>query len=197
MTSLDFGGYRCLSFPILKSNQTVSGTLSYALGGGRPVISTTFAQAKQDITDEVGILIDFKNPQAFTDAIIKLLGNDRLRLQMGKNAYFRTRYMTWENVALSYLKYFSQFVPELTLAQRRLPPIKLTHLAKLTDNFGIIQFAKLTEPDLSSGYTLDDNARALIVTTLHYKNLGLLFTKTRLHIPQLSLSGSQTRWSFQ
>ena len=42
-------------------------------------------------------------------------------------------------------------------------------MAKLTDNFGIIQFAKLTEPDFSSGYTLDDNARALVVTTLHYK----------------------------
>jgi len=39
----------------------------------------------------------------------------------------------------------------------------------LTDNFGIIQFAKLTEPDLSSGYTLDDNARALIAAALHYK----------------------------
>ena len=42
-------------------------------------------------------------------------------------------------------------------------------MAKLTDNFGIIQFAKLTEPDLSSGYTLDDNARALIAAALHYK----------------------------
>jgi len=155
--------------PSLNPNQTVSGTLSYALGSGRPVISTAFSQAKEDITNDVGILIDFKNPQAFTDAIIKLLGNDQLRLQMGKNAYFRTRYMTWENVALSYLKYFSQFVPELTLGQRKLPPIKLTHLTKLTDNFGIIQFAKLTEPDISSGYTLDDNARALIVATLHYE----------------------------
>jgi len=157
----------------LNPNQAVSGTLSYALGSGRPVISTAFAQAKQDITSEVGILIDFKNPPAFTDAIIKLLGNDRLRLQMGKNAYFRTRYMAWENVALSYLKYFSQFVPELTQGQRKLPPIKLAHLAKLTDNFGIIQFAKLTEPDLSSGYTLDDNARALIVATLHYKKFRI------------------------
>ena len=155
--------------PSLNPKQTVSGTLSYALGSGCPVISTAFAQAKEDITDEVGILIDFKNPQAFTKAIIKLLSNDQLRLQMGKNAYFRTRQMTWENVALSYLKYFSQFVPKLTLEQRKLPPIKLTHLAKLTDNFGIIQFAKLTEPDLSSGYTLDDNARALIVAALHYK----------------------------
>ena len=153
----------------LNPNQAVSGTLSYALGSGRPVISTAFAQAKQDITSEVGILVDFKNPQAFTDAIIKLLSNDQLRLQMGKNAYFRTRHMTWANVAHSYLKYFSQFAPELTLEQKKLPPIKLEHLAKLTDDFGIIQFAKLTEPDLSSGYTLDDNARALIAAALHYK----------------------------
>ena len=158
--------------PSLNPNQTVSGTLSYALGSGRPVISTAFAQAKQDITSEVGILIDFKNPQAFTDAIIKLINNKELCLQMGKNAYFRTRHMTWENVALSYMKYFSQFAPELTLGQKKLPPIKLTHLAKLTDNFGIIQFAKLTEPDLASGYTLDDNARALIAVALHYKKFG-------------------------
>jgi len=156
----------------LNPNQAVSGTLSYALGSGRPVISTAFAQAKQDITSEVGILIDFKNPQAFTDAIIKLISNNELCLQMGKNAYFRTRHMTWENVALSYMKYFSQFAPELTLGQRKFPPIKLEHLAKLTDNFGIIQFTKLTEPDLSSGYTLDDNARALIAVALHYKKFG-------------------------
>src|SRR4030042_3848220 len=153
----------------LNPKQTVSGTLSYAMGSGRPVISTSFAQAKEDITDKVGILIDFKNPQAFTNSIIKLLSNDQLRLQMGKNAYFRTRHMTWENVSLSYIKYFTQFVPELSKEQRKLPPIKLTHLAKLTDNFGVIQFAKLTEPDISSGYTLDDNARALIVAATHYK----------------------------
>jgi len=155
--------------PSLNPNQAVSGTLSYALGSGRPVISTAFAQAKQDITSEVGLLIDFKNPPAFTDAIIKLISDNELCLQMGKNAYFRTRHMTWENVAHSYIKYFSQFAPELTLRQRKLPPIKLEHLAKLTDNFGIIQFAKLTEPDLLFGYTLDDNARALIVVALYYK----------------------------
>jgi len=153
----------------LNPNQAVSGTLSYALGSGRAVISTAFAQAKQDITSEVGILVDFKNPQAFSDAILKLISNNELCLQMGKNAYFRTRHMTWENVANSYLKYFSQFVPELTTEQRKFPPIKLDHLTKLTDNFGIIQFAKLTEPDFSSGYTLDDNARALIAVSLHYK----------------------------
>jgi glycosyltransferase involved in cell wall biosynthesis len=153
----------------LDPNQTVSGTLSYALGGGRPVISTAFAQAKQDITREVGMLVDFKNPHAFSDAIINLLKNDELRLKMGKCAYFRTRHMTWENVALSYLKYFSVCVPEELIKQRRHPSVKLSHLARLTDDFGIIQFAQLTEPDISSGYTIDDNARALIVAALHYK----------------------------
>lgn len=155
--------------PSLDPNQAVSGTLSYALGSGRPVISTAFAQAKEDITDEVGILVDFKKPQAFTEAIIKLLEDDSLRLKMGKKAYFRTRHMTWENVAFSYLKYFSKLDPMLGLGQRKLPPIRIAHLAKLTDKFGIIQFAKLTEPDISSGYTLDDNARALVVAALHYK----------------------------
>ncbi len=155
--------------PTLDPNQTVSGTLSYALGSGRPVISTAFAQAKEDITDEVGRLIDFKNPQAFTDAIIKLLNDAPLRFEMSRNAYFRTRKMIWENVTLSYLRYFSKLVPELGLGQRKLPPIKLTHLAKLTDDFGMIQFAKFTQPDISSGYTIDDNARALVVAALYYK----------------------------
>jgi glycosyltransferase involved in cell wall biosynthesis len=160
--------------PSLNPQQTVSGTLSYALGSGRPVISTAFAQAKQDITNEVGILVDFKKPQAFTAAIIKLIGHNKLRLQMGKNAYFRTRHMTWENVAHSYMKCFSEISPQLSSGQKKLPSIKLEHLLKLTDNFGIIQFAKLTEPDISSGYTLDDNSRALIVAALHYNKFRTL-----------------------
>ncbi len=168
----------------LDPNQAVSGTLSYALGSGRPVISTAFAQAKQDITSEVGRLVDFKNSQAFTDAIIELVSNQEACLQLGKNAYFRTRHMTWENVAHSYLKYFSQLAPELALGQRKLPPIKLEHLAKMTDDFGIIQFARLTEPDLSSGYTLDDNARALIAVALHYKKFG---TRSALKLASIYL----------
>lgn len=159
--------------PSLDPNQAISGTLSYALGSGRPVVSTAFAQAKEDITEDVGKLVDFKNPGAFTDAISELLSDTPHRLKMGKKAYFRTRHMTWENVAFSYLKYFSRFAPELESGQRRLPPIKITHLVKLTDKFGIIQFAKLTEPDISSGYTIDDNARALVAAAICYKKFKL------------------------
>jgi len=152
----------------LNPNQAVSGTLSYALGTGRAIISTSFAQAKEDITPDVGILVNFKKPKEFTGALIKLLSNETLRKEMEKNAYFNTRNMTWPNVALAYMRNFEKLTLDLGVEERHLPRIKLKHLIKLTDSFGLIQFAKMDEPDISSGYTLDDNARALIFSSLYY-----------------------------
>ena len=170
--------------PSLNPNQAVSGTLSYALGSGRPVISTAFAQAKQDITEDIGLLVDFKKPSEFAAAIIKLLSDRNLSQQMGEKAYFRTRHMTWENVAHSYMKHFTVSAPDLIKKQRRLPPIKLNHLINMTDDFGMIQFAKLTKPDISSGYTVDDTARAMMVAALHYNKFG---TKTSLNLVEVCL----------
>jgi len=160
--------------PSLEPNHAVSGTLSYALGMGRPVISTAFAHAREVVTDEVGIVVDFRNSQAYADAILQLLEDEESRLHLGENAYFRTRNMTWSNVALQYTKVFSGHAPSLASVndQRSLPKIKLNHLIHLTDSFGIVQFAKLTKRDVSWGYTLDDNARALAVTALYYEELG-------------------------
>ncbi len=158
----------------LDYNQAVSGTLSYALGSGRPVISTPFPQAREFITSEAGILVNFKDPGSYTEAIMKLLKDSSLREQLGKNAYFRTRNMTWENVALEYLKLFSKYSRDIAEVSERkkIPRVNLNHVLRLTDDFGIIQFARLSLPDISSGYTLDDNARALIVTCLCYGELG-------------------------
>ncbi len=160
--------------PSLNPNQAVSGTLSYALGMGRPVISTSFSQAKEIITEDVGILVDFKSPQSYALAILRLLEDEDLRLKLGRNAYFQTRHMTWPNVALKYAIVFSRQARGLREINRRrsLPEIKLEHLMRLTDDFGIIQFTKLSKPDISSGYTLDGNARALVAVALHYKKLG-------------------------
>lgn len=153
----------------LDPNQAVSGTLSYALGSGRPVVSTAFAQAKEDVTDEVGRLVEFKNPKAISGAIVELLRDKKLRIRMGKAAYIKTRHMTWQNVAHSYMRNFKKIVPELRIQEKNLPKIKLRQFRKLTDNFGMFQFAKFTEPDPESGYTLDDNARALIAVTQYYE----------------------------
>jgi len=160
--------------PSLDPNQAVSGTLSYALGIGRLVISTAFSQAKEVVTDDVGILVDFRNPQAYTDAILRLLEDENLRSQLEKNAYFRTRYMIWPNVAVQYARVFSEHALKLVRIneQKSLPKIKLNHLVRLTDNFGMVQFAALTRRDVLSGYTLDDNAGALAVVVLYYDKFG-------------------------
>ena len=153
----------------LNPDQAVSGTLSYALGTGRAVVSTAFAQAKEDVTADVGILVDFQKPKEFTLALIKLLRNESLRKNMEKNAYFNTRDMTWPNVAIAYMRNFAKLAPDLLKEEKHLPKIKLKHLIELTDDFGIIQFAKMDQPDPSSGYTLDDNARALVFATGYYE----------------------------
>ncbi|MBI4836071.1 MAG: glycosyltransferase [Candidatus Abawacabacteria bacterium] len=153
----------------LNPNQAVSGTLSYALGTGRPVIATAFAQAKEAITSDIGILVDFKQSQQITAALLTLLQDPLKQIALGKTAYFKTRSMTWPNIATAYMKTFQKLSIYLNKYKQHAPEIKLDHLMKLTDDFGIIQFAQLAEPDISSGYTVDDNARALIVTVRHYQ----------------------------
>lgn len=158
----------------LDPNQAVSGTLSYALGSGRPVISTPFAQAREIITSEAGILVNFRDSGSYAEAIMRLLKDSSSREQLGKNAYFRTRNMTWENVALEYLKLFSKYSRNIIEVsdRKKIPRVNLNHVLRLTDDFGVMQFARLSLPDISSGYTLDDNARALIAACLCYGKLG-------------------------
>lgn len=143
-------------------DQAVSGTLSYALGAGRPVISTSFAHAQEIVTAEVGRLVGFGNSAEITKAILDLM-SDREKLKvMGETAYFRTRKMTWPNVALSYMREIIAAVPAFKEKESNLPAIKIKHLANLTDVFGIFQFAVKTTRDPVYGYTTDDNARALM-----------------------------------
>jgi hypothetical protein len=149
-------------------DQAVSGTLTYALGAGRPVISTPFPQAIEMITPELGMLVEFSDSESIAEAAINMLGDNRRLSDMSKAAYFRTRRMTWPNVALAYMREFVELSPELAKNEKSLPVLKLQHLCRLTDDFGIYQFAVLDDPAPEWGYTLDDNARALITVSMHY-----------------------------
>lgn len=134
-------------------NQAVSGTLSYALGTGRAVISTEFAQAKELVTPDTGSLVPIKNSLAITKAILHLLSDEKRLLKMNQNAYKKTRPMLWSNVVVEYLDLLERMV---------VPTLKIDHLVNMTDDFGLFQFASLRIPNKDFGYTLDDNARALI-----------------------------------
>lgn len=135
-------------------NQAVSGTLSYALGTGLAVISTEFAQAKEILTPDTGRLVPMNDSQALTKAILDLLSDEQRLEKMHKNAYKMTRPMLWDKVAAKYIS---------LLERVTIPPLILNHLIQMTDDFGLFQFAALTSPNRDFGYTLDDNARALIL----------------------------------
>jgi glycosyltransferase involved in cell wall biosynthesis len=166
----------------MNPNQITSGTLAYAMGFGRPVIAVPFLHAKDIVTPERGLLAEFDNPESFTNAILKLLGDENLRKDMEKHAYHETRHTTWSNVAFHYCELFNKYLGIESEDAKTLPKINTSHLMRMTDNFGMIQFATQAMPHQVSGYTLDDNARALLVAAKHYekfkefKYLGLIRT---------------------
>ncbi|MDD5192689.1 MAG: glycosyltransferase [Candidatus Nanoarchaeia archaeon] len=153
----------------LDKNQIVSGTLSYAIGCGKAVVSTPSVYAQEVLNKERGLLVRFRNPKSFSEAIDKILSDNEFRNKLENNAYSFGRSMIWQNVALSYFHVFNKIVKLREETTEKYPHIKLNHLINLTDNVGCTQFAKLSIPDKSSGYTVDDNSRALIVAALHEK----------------------------
>ncbi len=151
-------------------NQIVSGTLAYAFGAGKPVIATPSLYAKELLEEgKLGFLVDFKDYKEIGIALDKLLGNPSLMEKIGKKAYENSRNMLWQNVATEYLKAFKNIMEVSEhIGLYKFPRIKMKHMTNLTDNVGIIEHAKHSIPDRSTGYTLDDNARALIVSVKHY-----------------------------
>ena len=156
----------------LDKNQIVSGTLSYAMGCGRVVVSTPTEYAKEFLSKDRGIVIKDKSPEAYFDGINKVLSDSNLKKFIESNVYAYSRSMIWPNVAISYLKVFNRIVNLRDETIEKFPPINLNHLKNMTDDFGMLQFANHSKPDKESGHTLDDNSRALIVSGLHHKIFG-------------------------
>jgi len=151
----------------LDKNQIVSGTLSYAMGCGKVVISSPTEYAKEVLSHDRGIVVEEKNSNSYALAIDAVLSNPDYKKLIERNAYAYSRSMTWQNVSISYRKLFNKVLKLQDKTVENLPEIRLDHLTKMTDNFGMIQFCDYSEPNISSGYTIDDNSRALIASILH------------------------------
>jgi glycosyltransferase involved in cell wall biosynthesis len=150
-------------------NQAVSGTFAYAMSCGCAIISTPIPHAIESLKADTGILLNgFDKPEEFKSAILELVENKEKRLGMGRNGYALTHETTWENIALKYGFLFAEVTESKEKLSFNFPPIKLDHIKELTTDFGILQFSKFSQPDLFSGYTLDDNARALIDMVMYY-----------------------------
>jgi glycosyltransferase involved in cell wall biosynthesis len=151
-------------------NQAVSGTFAYAMSCACPIISTPIPHAKELLNKDTGIIIDFKNPVQLAQSVNSLLFDEDLRRKMSTNALQKIVSTSWENSAIAHAILFGEKASNKIAIRYHLPVINLNHLKSLTTDFGIIQFSKINQPDIDSGYTLDDNARALIAMCMHYEN---------------------------
>ena len=165
--------------PYLNEAQITSGTLAYAFGAGKAVISTPYWHAAELLADDRGVLVPFGDSQAIAREVTSLLRDDTRRHAMRKTAYKLGREMIWSNTARLYMRSFEQARIEgavlsrksfatktLDQAPRELPELKLDHLSRMTDSTGLFQHAIFTVPNFSEGYCTDDNARAFILAVL-------------------------------
>jgi glycosyltransferase involved in cell wall biosynthesis len=172
--------------PYLNEAQITSGTLAYAMGTGKAVISTPYWYATEMLAEDRGRIVPFHNPDAMAEQIIDLLDNDVDRHAMRKKAYVFSRDAVWKEVSRKYLQVFKEVQLNRTRNPRprysyvenikaitnfELPEIKLDHLKAFTDDTGILQHANYTIPDRTHGYCTDDNARALLVAAMGEKYL--------------------------
>jgi glycosyltransferase involved in cell wall biosynthesis len=165
--------------PYLNENQMTSGTLSYSFGLGKAVVSTPYWHAKELLSDGCGILVPFGDAKALSVEITGLLMDDVRRDSMRKRAYAASRSMTWAQTAKRYLSVFEteseKARPEISLpadvilsgrSAHLIPEIRTGHLLSLCDSTGLLQHAVHSVPDRSHGYCADDNARALLFSSL-------------------------------
>src|SRR5271157_1857460 len=165
--------------PYRHEEQIVSGTLAIALGAGKAIVSTPYWHAKELLAENRGVIVPFQSPDAIAEAVLGLLENNAERHAMRKRAYLHSRGTTWAKTARAYMASFQKARFERSLHPRAaqqddsamnlaalLPALNPGHLLTMTDDTGILQHAIFSVPNSREGYTTDDNARALIVSTL-------------------------------
>lgn len=155
--------------PYTNPAQITSGTLSYAVGVGKPVISTPYVHAIEILDQDHGVLVDFGDVAAFAREIDRLLTDKQARHDLAARAYARGRTMIWPRLAEKALEELNGMLGkaprQLGRAATELAPLKpdLAAVERMSDSTGMLQHSIYSVPDRRHGYCIDDNARALIL----------------------------------
>jgi hypothetical protein len=165
--------------PYLNAEQITSGTLAYAVGAGKAVLSTPYVYARELLADGRGVLVPWRDSRAIAREVVDLMSDGARYRAMCARAAAHGRQMTWPAVARQYVESFSRAraadthrrrtsFQAQTVASRPAgwPEVDLRHVRALTDDTGILQHAVFSIPRYEDGYCLDDNARALLLMTL-------------------------------
>jgi len=166
--------------PYLSREQLTSGTLAFAVGSGKAVVSTPYWAATELLDDGRGKLVPFGDSGQLAADIVELLQDDELFYSFRGRAYDYGRSRTWPKMGQAYWELFNEtklpirvtskstLTPSETISSIEVPEPALDHLIKLTDDTGLYQHAKFTIPNRAHGYCTDDNARALIAMAKYY-----------------------------
>ncbi len=113
--------------PYLDPNQITSGTLAYALGAGKAIVSTRYLHAVESLAGGRGLLADFHSEHSLADAVLGILDNPALKRQLEHRAYAYGRLMAWPEVGQRTLELYRRVaatgagvVPELARVPDRL-----------------------------------------------------------------------------
>ena len=163
--------------PYLNEAQITSGTLAYAFGAGKAVVSTPYWHAAELLAEDRGVLVPFGDSKAIASAVISLLYDPSRLDGIRKRAYKLGREMVWSNTARLYMRSFEsarldRAVLSPTFFARKthvrqppaLPKLTLDRLSRITDSKGIFQQAIFRVSNFSEGYRTDGDARAFILT---------------------------------
>ncbi len=192
--------------PYLAKEQITSGTLAYAVGMGKAVVSTPYWYAQELLQDSRGVLVDFGDVKGMADALGDLIGDSVRRNRMRKSAYEYGRTMVWREVGRQYVEMFLDVLHEREnldvgsvwkqkmLPQTTLPELKLDHLISLSDNVGLLQHACFGIPDRDHGYSADDVGRGLaaIMTLYNQQKDEQVLPWIRTYVSFLKHSQTET-----
>ncbi len=103
--------------PYPKLDQIVSGTLSYAMGAGRAIVSTPYTYAAEILADGRGILVQPGSAAALARALNDVLDDRDLRVALGQRAYAYSRDMVWSAVGSAYRAVFQRVASTAPVAQ--------------------------------------------------------------------------------
>jgi glycosyltransferase involved in cell wall biosynthesis len=97
--------------PYLNPVQIVSGTLAYAVGLGKAIVSTPYLYAEELLAHGRGFLVQFRDALSIAKTMNSLLDDPDLRASTERRAYRFGRQMTWPNVAQEYGRLFTSLLP--------------------------------------------------------------------------------------
>jgi len=164
--------------PYLNEAQITSGPLSYSIGAGAGTISTPYWHALELLKNGKGKLFGFKDSGQLSDILMELFNEpEKLKILRKKAAEYGQN-LIWPIIGNEHNILFDNTVRKSNQiktsaeksSQFEIPGLSFKHIKRLTDSTGIIRHAIFSFPNYSHGYSLDDNARALLAASMSCKH---------------------------